>query len=84
MKKLGEMLENQIKEIVYIKLLDDGTPVWRPTIGVRLENGIYKIQKTENYDSLDEKWEFKPGSVVRCKFINISGESCLTATEELN
>jgi hypothetical protein len=53
-------------ETIYIRLLDEGTDVWRPTLGRRVGPMTYEVLPTPNYDPGDEKWEFVPGRVVRC------------------
>ena len=50
---------------VYVRLMDEGTQVSRPTEAVELANGLYELLATEGYDPEDENWEFPPGSVVR-------------------
>jgi hypothetical protein len=72
-----------MSETIYIQLLNEGTPSWRPTIGLKLYNRNYKVTATETYDSTDEEWEFKPGSIVRCEFRDLSDGTCLVAVEEL-
>jgi hypothetical protein len=59
-------LEGQTKTI-YIRLLQEDTEVARPTQGVEIGNGLFQILATPDYDPHDEKWEFLPGSVVRCE-----------------
>ena len=53
-------------DTIYIKLLDEGTEVIRPTQGVSLGNSEYKVLATTDYDPDDEHWEFPPGSIVKC------------------
>jgi hypothetical protein len=59
-------LEGQTKTI-YIRLLQEGTEVARPTQAVEIDNGLFKILATPDYDPHDEEREFLPGSVVRCE-----------------
>lgn len=73
-----------MKSEIYIQLVNEGTEVWRPTKGLKLEGDLYKILKTNNYNSEDENWEFKPGSIVKCKFRIISGSKCLVAIERVD
>ncbi|MGQ0526424.1 MAG: hypothetical protein ACT4OY_00100 [Alphaproteobacteria bacterium] len=56
--------------IVYVKLLEEETPVARATEAVDLGNGLYKLLPTPDYDPGDEVWEFLPGSIVRCETTN--------------
>ena len=53
-------------ETIYVHLLDEGTIVVRPTQGVPLGEGVYRLLPTSNYDPDTEQWQFPPGSVVRC------------------
>jgi hypothetical protein len=53
------------RTIVYVRLLDEGTEVSRPTEAIDLGNGLLKLLPTPNYNPEDEKWEFPPNSVVR-------------------
>ena len=50
---------------VYVRLLDEGVDVSRPTEAVQLAGSLYKLLPTPNYDPEDETWEFPPGSIVR-------------------
>lgn len=49
---------------VYVRLLDEGTVVFRPTIGRLLGPLRAELLVPADYDPEDENWEFKPGSVV--------------------
>ena len=49
---------------VFVRLLDEGVEVWRPVPAIRLGNGRYEIQATDDYDPECETWEFPPGAVV--------------------
>ena len=63
---------------IYVNLLDEGSPVARPTQAVELFNGLYKVLPCPGYDPEDEKWEFPPGSVVRVeKRVGSMGEHLL-------
>jgi hypothetical protein len=52
---------------IHVRLLDEGTDCSRPTRGISLGQGLFKLLATENYNPEDEHWEFVPGSVVRVK-----------------
>lgn len=45
-----------------MKLLDEGTDVWRPVDAKKVSEDVYQLVGT-NDDS--EKWEYPTGSVVR-------------------
>ena len=50
---------------VYVRLLEEGTEVFRPTEALPLGNDLYRVLATTDYDSEDEVWEFPPGSIIR-------------------
>jgi hypothetical protein len=52
---------------IYVRLLGEGTEVFRPTKGVDLGGGVFIVLPTADYDSIDETWEFPPGSRVHCE-----------------
>lgn len=64
---------------VFVQLLGEGTVVFRPTLGVPLGNGMYRLLPTDDYDPEDESWEFLPGSIVRCEERRINGDQVLVA-----
>ncbi len=66
---------------IYIPLLDEGTPVVRPTQGISLGGDLYRVLATPNYDPDDEHWEFPPGSVVRGVIEKRDGEEIVVARE---
>lgn len=50
---------------IYVRLLNEGTDVLRPTTGILLQPGEVRVIATPNYDPDSEEWEFPPGSTVR-------------------
>lgn len=67
---------------VYIELLDEGTPVIRPTEAEAIGGGdSYLLLPTSDYDPEDEHWEFPPGSIVRCVKEVRDGEELLVARQ---
>lgn len=66
---------------IYVALLDEGTLVLRPTQGVALAGGVYRLLPTLDYDPEDEHWEFAPGSLVRCVKEIRNNEEVLIARE---
>lgn len=62
---------------VYVQLLDEGTPAWRPTTA-RQEGDVYRILGP-HYDREDERWEFDVGERVRCERRQLSGAEVLVA-----
>jgi hypothetical protein len=70
--------------VIYIQLLDEGTIVYRPTLGEMLKENIFKVLPTEHYDPSDEVWEFPPGTLVRCEYKNLSHGKVLVAKEAVS
>lgn len=65
---------------IYIALLDEGTPVWRPVRAAHLRDDIYRILEQL---LADEHLEFVAGEFVRCRQqIFADGESRLVAYEK--
>ena len=64
---------------IYVELLDEGSPVWRPTQGVKLADGVYTVLPTADYDPNDELWAFPPGSHVICERKDLSCGNVLVA-----
>jgi hypothetical protein len=52
--------------VVYVRLLDEGTEVWRPAPAIPLGDGSFRIIKPDDYDPETEAWEFPPDARVRC------------------
>jgi len=65
--RLLALMDNSMQEKVsiYVRLLKEGTEVFRPTQALDLGNGIYRLEATPGYDPEDEICEFVPGSDVR-------------------
>jgi hypothetical protein len=68
------------RDTIYVALLDEGIDVWRPVEAERLARAPYLIVD-QNYDRGIERWEFEPGTVVRCRKENRDGRLLLVATE---
>lgn len=51
---------------IHVRLLNEGTEVYRPTTGVLVGDHIFQISATADYDPAIEEWEFPPGTRVRC------------------
>jgi hypothetical protein len=76
---MSTVTESNAKRVkLFVRLLNEGTEVSRPTEALHLGNGLFKILATENYDPDDEVWEFPPDTVVRCEILHgDSGEYLL-------
>jgi hypothetical protein len=64
---------------IYIRLLDEGTEVSRPTQALDLGGGLFKVLPTSDYDPTDEVWEFLPDSIVRSEIRRSEGKQFLLA-----
>lgn len=64
---------------IYIPLLDEGTPVSRPTEGVPMGDQVFLVLATEGYQEDEEVWEFPPGSLVFCEKKVKHGQELLIA-----
>jgi hypothetical protein len=70
---------------VYVELLEEGTDTWRPTQAIPLENNLYKLLPTPDYNPEDEVWQFLPGTIVRCvEKRNDKLQKILVATEKVD
>lgn len=50
---------------LHVRLLNDGTEAFRPTRGLKLGGGLFKLVASPDYDPNDETWEYLPGTTVR-------------------
>jgi hypothetical protein len=64
---------------IYIRLLDEGTEVFRPTQAEILERQVFMVLSTSDYDPENEHWEFPPGSFVRGVIRKLEDEEVLVA-----
>ena len=67
---------------IYIKLLEEGTKVYRPVPAIELKKNVYEIKGEDVYDPEDEVWEFKPGVQVVVEEQELDGELVLVAVRE--
>lgn len=65
---------------VYVRLLDEGTDVFRPTEAKKLADEAYRLMPSLGYDPEDEKWEYLPGQIVRCELVQLHSGLRLVAT----
>jgi hypothetical protein len=68
---------------VYVSLLDEGVDVWRPVSAEQVGEDTYRIIG-EAPDPDDEKWEFLPGQLVRCRMQQLYEGEFLVAYEAAN
>ncbi len=65
--------------VIYVRLLDEGTEVWRPVEAVYLVDDVFRITGSRPED---ESWEFQPGDAVHCEHHKLSGGKKLTANRK--
>lgn len=66
-------------EIVYVRLLGEGTDVARPVFAKRISASVFEIIDAHDVDFNLEEWEFPPGSVVVCREERIFHDRALLA-----
>lgn len=64
---------------VYIQLLNEGTVVYRPALGVKLNESTVRLMEPTDFDP-DEEWEFPVGSTVVVTKKHIDNSEVLVAT----
>jgi hypothetical protein len=64
-------MSQEIVREIYVKLLNEGTNVWRPVKAVQVLDKVYRII-SENSDPDDEKWAFSTGDLVWCSKQHLS------------
>ena len=67
---------------IFVRLLDEGTECRRPTRGVSVGGGLFRLLPTSSYDPDDEHWEFPPGTIVRVKEIRSADSVYLLAVTQ--
>jgi hypothetical protein len=73
------MASSTDKVTIYVRLLDEGVEVFRPTLAEAVGQGRYRLLATPDYDPEDEKWEFTPGTVVAGSMEKRQGKNVLIA-----
>lgn len=69
---------------VYVRLLDEGTTAYRPVEAKPVDEGTVVLLMPIDYDPEDERWEFPPGTLVRCELRDLQGRRVLVAVAERN
>lgn len=76
---MSALMDSNI-DIVYVRLLNEGTVVLRPTLGKKIFGSVFLLIEPVDYDPEDEEWEFLPGSTVNCEYQKQkNGENLLVA-----
>ena len=81
---LAAMASNTEIEMIFVRLLDEGTDVMRPVQAAKIESGNFRLIEPTDYDPEYETWEFTPGSIVRCDARRINDEMILVAVEGID
>jgi hypothetical protein len=75
----AEMGSSTSRDLVYVRLLNEGTIVYRPVRAKSLGGRAYQLDASAEYDQEDEAWEFAPGSAVVCEPRRLDGDTVLVA-----
>ena len=70
-------------ERVFVYLKDEGTDVWRPTLGRKISHMVFELLASPDYDPEHETWEFVPGTVVKCEERILNGTRVLIAVRQV-
>ncbi len=68
---------------IWIPLINEGTIAAKMTQGVHLSEDKYIVIMPDDYDTLDEEWEYLPGTIVKCRKEIWSGGEILIAFEQV-
>lgn len=71
-----------IIRIIHVRLLNKSVKVWRPIVGARQDQDIFRI--VEQDIPHGEIWEFVPGQTVFVKTVKCEGEEFLGAIHQLD
>ncbi len=66
-------------ESIYVRLLNEGTEVWKPYKGEQISSKVYRLISEQELDENNVKPEFKPGDIVRVEIKKFSDGQFLTA-----
>jgi hypothetical protein len=78
-KRVRPSLLPRAKVEIYVNLFDEGTASLRATQALVLGNGLFELLPPKDYDPLDNRWECRPGSIVRGSKTKRGNASCLLA-----
>jgi hypothetical protein len=74
----------EAREMVFVRLIGEGTQVFRPVPAVRLDQRTFRLAAPANHDLEDEEWEFESGTVVRCERRMIEGRDVFVAISRVD
>ena len=64
---------------VYVYLPDEAVDVWRPVSAAHIREDVYRV--LGEAPGPDERWEFLPGQLVRCRLQQLFEGEFLVAFE---
>jgi len=67
--------------VVFVRLLGEGTDVWRPVTARELGGDRFLLLEPDDYDPEDEEWEFLPNRIVICQHESRDGRQVLIASK---
>lgn len=76
-----DLLEIHLSRTVYVRLLDERLEDFRPAPAKSLGRGVFKLLPSLGNKPEDEKWEFGPGSIVRCEKRELEGQQVWVAVK---
>ena len=79
----AEMASSTNTVELYVRLLNEGTDVLRPTSGLLLGADAVQVLATPDYDPTVEEWEFPPGTKVKCVSEVRGGRKLLVARQRI-
>jgi len=68
---------------IFIPLLNEGTEVLRPTLGLVLSSDELQVLPTRDYDPRVEEWQFPPDTKVKCVNEIKDGRALLVARQRV-
>lgn len=68
-----------IEATVYVRLLDEGTDVYRPTRARHVTGNLFQLAADDSYDERLETREFLPGAIVCTEQRILEGERLVVA-----
>jgi hypothetical protein len=78
-KKSPGLQHGKTRMRIYIALLNEGVPCWRPVEAEKFSSGSFRILSTKPDD---EQWQFQPGDVVYCQEQQFQGGRGLVACKK--
>lgn len=68
---------------IFVSLLGEGVDVWRPVSAEPRGENVYLILE-QPYDPDRERWQFEPGDLVTCGFVDAADGQILAAMRRVS